>query len=117
MSGDTTINNVAAKVGGAFDKVNKAADALVKRAEGVTDETIQKMNGGHRLLDRVEVLNKQFDEMWGGDNGGPVLDPLSAADVVDAAEVVSRPGAATAAKPQPSTLGGPAPIPDWVRKP
>jgi hypothetical protein len=118
------VNRVKDAVGTITEKIERASETVVTELHETADATIQKFDKVKKvLITPLQEANAMLDELLFGDNGAPaddeeVLD-LGPATFLPKAEdgaVSDRSGAATAAKPEPSKLAQPVPLPDWVKK-
>jgi hypothetical protein len=114
------VNRVSTAVGGAVDKIEKAADRLSDELNELSNTIETKFDAvRQRVISPTIDALSQLDEILFGDNGGPALDDAKFPETIrDAAgqSLEARPGAATAAAPEASKLGQPVPVPEWVKK-
>jgi hypothetical protein len=104
------VNRVSTAVGGAVDKIEKAADRLSDELNELSNTIETKFDAvRQRVISPTIDALSQLDEILFGDNGGPALDDATfPATIRDAAgQPEARPGAATAAAPEASKLGTP----------
>jgi hypothetical protein len=106
------VNRVSTAVGGAVDKIEKAADRLSDELNELSNTIETKFDAvRQRVISPTIDALSQLDEILFGDNGGPALDdatfPATIRDAAGQPIVESRPGAATAAAPEASKLGAP----------
>jgi hypothetical protein len=104
------VNRVSTAVGGAVDKIEKAADRLSDELNELSNTIETKFDAvRQRVISPTIDALSQLDEILFGDNGGPALDDATfPATIRDAAgQPEARPGAATAAAPEASKLGAP----------
>jgi hypothetical protein len=117
------VNRVKDAVGSITEKIERASETVVTELHETADATIQKFEKVKKvLITPLQEANDMLDELLFGDNGAPddeeVLDlgPATFLPKEGDGTQPAKSGAATAAQPEPSKLGQPVPVPNWVKK-